>query len=65
MRLKSLEISNEGMLEVDIMELPESCVIVLSDGIAKFTELPAHAKTKIVTYQGKVKRIEFDEGEEF
>ena len=65
MRLKSLEISHEGMLQVDIMELPESCVIVLSDGIAKFTELPAHAKTKIVTYQGKVKRVEFDEGEEF
>lgn len=65
MRLKSLEISNEGLLQVDIMELPENCVIVLSNGIAKFSELPAHAKTKIVTYQGKVKRVEFDEGEEF
>ncbi|MDM5233359.1 XtrA/YqaO family protein [Lysinibacillus pakistanensis] len=65
MRLKQLEISNEGLLQVDIMELPENCVIVLSDGIAKFSELPAHAKTKIVTYQGKVKRVEFDEGEEF
>ncbi|QTB24306.1 XtrA/YqaO family protein [Lysinibacillus sphaericus] len=65
MRLKQLEISNDGMLRVDIMELPGNCVIVLSDGIAKFSELPAHAKTKIVTYQGKVKRVEFDEGEEF
>jgi len=65
MRLKQLEISNEGMLQVDIMELPENCVIVLSDGIAKFSKLPAHDKTKIVTYQGKVKRVEFDEGEEF
>lgn len=65
MRLKQLEISNDGMLQVDIMELPENCVIVLSGGIAKFSELPAHAKTKIVTYQGKVKRVEFDEGEEF
>lgn len=63
MRLKSLEISNEGMLQVDIMELPENCVIVISNGIAKFTELPAHAKTKIVTYQGKVKRVEWEEGE--
>lgn len=49
------------MLQVDIMELPENCIIVLSDGIAKFSELPAHTKTKIVTYQGKVKRVEFDE----
>ncbi|WP_337983761.1 XtrA/YqaO family protein [Lysinibacillus sp. C5.1] len=65
MRLKPLVISNDGILQIDIMELPENCVIVLSDGIAKFTELPAHAKTKIVTYQGKVKRVEFDEGEEF
>ncbi|KOS60580.1 XtrA/YqaO family protein [Lysinibacillus agricola] len=65
MRLKQLEISNDGILQVDIMELPENCVNVLSDGIAKFTELPAQAKTKIVTYQGKVKRVEFDEGEEF
>ncbi|QPQ35563.1 MULTISPECIES: XtrA/YqaO family protein [Lysinibacillus] len=65
MRLKPLVISNDGILQIDIMELPENCVIVLSDGIAKFTELPAHAKTKIVTYQGKVRRVEFDEGEEF
>ncbi|MGK4115682.1 XtrA/YqaO family protein [Lysinibacillus capsici] len=65
MRLKPLVISNDGILQNDIMELPENCVIVLSDGIAKFTELPAHAKTKIVTYQGKVRRVEFDEGEEF
>ncbi|MGE7942804.1 XtrA/YqaO family protein [Lysinibacillus xylanilyticus] len=65
MRLKTLEISTEGILQIDIMKLPKNCAVVLSDGIAKFTELPAHAKTKIVTYQGKVKRIEFDEGEEF
>lgn len=65
MRLKPLEISQEGLLQVDIMELPESCVIVISDGRAKFTELPAHAKTKVITFQGKVKRVEFDEGEEF
>lgn len=65
MRLKPLVISDDGILQIDIMELPENCVIVLSDGIAKFTELPAHAKTKIVTYQGKVRRVEFDEGEEF
>ncbi|AHN22099.1 XtrA/YqaO family protein [Lysinibacillus varians] len=65
MRLKPLVISNEGILQIDIMELPENCVIVLSDGIVKFTELPAHAKTKTVTYQGKVRRVEFDEGEEF
>lgn len=65
MRLKPLVISNDSILQIDIMELPENCIIILSDGIAKFTELPAHAKTKIVTYQGKVRRVDFDVGEEF
>lgn len=30
MRLTELPITEEGLLVVDIMELPESCVIVLS-----------------------------------
>lgn len=29
------------------------------------TELPIHGETKIVTYQGKVKRLKFDEGRSF
>ncbi len=53
------------MLELDIMELPRSCVLVISDGKAKVAELPVHAETSIVTYKGKVKRVNFDEGEEF
>lgn len=65
MRMQELEINIEGKLLVDIMELPDSCVIVLSHGRAKFTELPAFAETKIVTHQGRVKRIRWDEGEEF
>lgn len=65
MRMKELEINSEGLLSVDIMELPENCVIVLSNGIAKFTELPAFAETKIVTHQGQVKRVKWDEGEDF
>ncbi|WP_339264112.1 XtrA/YqaO family protein [Solibacillus sp. FSL W7-1472] len=65
MRIKNLEINSEGLLSVDIKELPESCVIILSNGIAKFSELPAFAETKIVTHQGRVKRIRWDEVEEF
>lgn len=65
MRMKELEINSAGLLSIDIMELPESCVIVLSNGKAKFTELPAFAETKIVTHQGQVKRVKWDEGEEF
>lgn len=65
MRMRELEISVDGSLNIDIMELPESCVIVLSKGVAKVAELPAHAETKIITHQGQVKRVKWDEGEEF
>ena len=53
------------MLELDIMELPRSCVLVISDGKAKVVALPPHAETRISTHDGKVKRVNFVEGEVF
>ncbi|WP_432364062.1 XtrA/YqaO family protein [Sporosarcina sp. UB5] len=47
------------------MELPETCVIVLSERRAKMAKLPRHADTTIKTYKGKVTRVNFDEGVEF
>ncbi|MGG3573227.1 XtrA/YqaO family protein [Bacillus gobiensis] len=38
---------------------------MVSKGTAKMTKLPPHGETKIITHQGKVKRVKFDEGEEF
>ncbi|MCP3032632.1 XtrA/YqaO family protein [Halobacillus sp. A1] len=32
---------------------------------AKITNIPDHGETKVITHQGKVKRVKFDEGEEF
>ncbi|WP_404814886.1 XtrA/YqaO family protein [Psychrobacillus faecigallinarum] len=52
-------------LTVDIMDIPTSCVIVICDGKAKLRELPTHGEYKIVTHQGKVKRMRTEEGEEF
>lgn len=40
-------------------------VIVYSEGVAKMTYLPEHGETKVITHQGMVKRVKFDEGEEF
>ncbi len=34
-------------------------------GKAKLTYLPEHGETKLIKHQGKVKRVKFDEGEEF
>ncbi|WP_226530739.1 XtrA/YqaO family protein [Metabacillus niabensis] len=66
MRLHELKIDPSTMrLEVDIMELKGSFAIVLCEGKAKITELPSYGETKIITHQGKVKRVKFDEGEEF
>lgn len=63
--MRELEISNDRTLNLDIMELLETCLIVVSKGVAKVTELPAFAETKIFTHQGQVKRVKWDEGEEF
>ena len=65
MRMRDIEISNTGKIELDIMELPENCVIILSKGKARLSELPAFAETKIVTHQGQVRRVKWDQGEEF
>ncbi|MEF7494364.1 XtrA/YqaO family protein [Lysinibacillus sphaericus] len=63
--MKVLDVTIDGILQVDTMELPENCIIILSQGKAKVAELPAFAETKIVTHQGQVKRVKWDEGEEF
>ncbi|KHD86353.1 hypothetical protein NG54_03280 [Heyndrickxia ginsengihumi] len=66
MRLQNIKIDPSTMrLEVDIMEQKGSFAIVVCDGKAKITELPSHGETIIVTHQGKVKRVKFNEGEEF
>ncbi|MBY0122174.1 XtrA/YqaO family protein [Bacillus sp. S/N-304-OC-R1] len=66
MRLQKIEINpSTNLLEIDIINRKGSFAIVVCDGKARFTELPEHGETKIVTHQGKVKRVKFDEGEEF
>lgn len=64
-RMKEVPINSQGILEIDTMGLPESCVIILSNGKAKVARLPLHADTTIKTYKGKVTRVKWDEGEEF
>lgn len=58
-------IEGANKLEFDIMDIPSSCVIVICDGVAKMRELPPFGEYKIVTHQGKVKRMRREEGEEF
>ncbi|PAE96756.1 XtrA/YqaO family protein [Shouchella clausii] len=66
MRLKDLPIDLEsGRIELDILELESPCLIVLGGGKAKIAELPAYGETVVVTHQNKVKRLRFEEGEEF
>jgi Phage-like element PBSX protein XtrA len=68
MRLEKVSISlDNGKME---LELPmdkstQNLCIVYSGGTAKVAMLPTHGETKIVTHQGKVKRVRFDEGEDF
>lgn len=66
MRLQNIDIDPSTMrLELDIMEQKGSFAIVVCDGKARLTNLPEHGETKIITHQGKVKRVKFDEGEDF
>lgn len=51
MRMEGLKVDVDGNFYLDIMELPETCVIVLSIGVSKLTELTAYAETKIITQQ--------------
>ena len=53
------------LVSLGIIELPTNCVVVISEGKAKVRELPEHGEYKIVTHQGKVKRMRREEGEEF
>mgnify|MGYP003777174357 CR=1 FL=1 len=65
-KLQEIKINADTMkFEVDILKQKESFAIVVCDGKAKLTTLPHHGETKIITHQGKVKRVKFDEGEEF
>ncbi|MFS0674244.1 XtrA/YqaO family protein [Ornithinibacillus sp. 179-J 7C1 HS] len=64
MRLEDLPIK-KGALIIDINERDKPFVVVYCQGKARITYLPEHGETKIITHQGKVKRIKFDEGEEF
>ena len=52
-------------LEIDIMEQKGSFFVVVCEGKAKFSELPAYGETRIISHQGKVKRVRYDEGEDF
>ena len=66
MRLQNIDIDPSTMrLELDIMEQKGSFAIVVCDGKARLNTFPEHGETKIITHQGKVKRVKFDEGEEF
>nr|WP_212946697.1 XtrA/YqaO family protein [Siminovitchia terrae] len=57
MILQDIELTSSNRLQLDLMDIPSSCVIVICDGKAKLRELPSFGEYKIVTHQGKVKRI--------
>lgn len=66
MRLKNVEINlQSGIIDLKTLDLDKSSVIVISGGVARITELPTHGETKVITHQGRVKRVKWDEGEDF
>ncbi|MBR7798234.1 XtrA/YqaO family protein [Virgibacillus sp. AGTR] len=61
MRLKNIPFK-DGKLNVDIDNDNKPFVVVYSEGEAKLSYLPNHGETKVITHQGRVKRVKFDEG---
>ncbi|WP_203364701.1 XtrA/YqaO family protein [Bacillus sp. REN10] len=65
MRLTEIEIdSSKTVLELDIMELNNKA-IVICDGKVKVADLPQHGEVKVIMNQGKIKRVKWEEGEDF
>ena len=64
MRMEELKIDGKGCLNIDIMEL-DRCVLIINDGRAKLIQLHSHGEARIITHQGKVKRVRLEEGLEF
>ena len=63
--MQLVNVSETEKQKLDIMELPLSCVLIVSEGKVKMGEFPTYAETRIKTHGGKVKLVNFDEGEEF
>lgn len=68
MRLHQLPIEIQDgkiTLELDIQEGNTPFCVVYCDGKAKVTPLPDHGETKVITHQGKVKRVMKYEGVDY
>ncbi|EMK2594074.1 hypothetical protein V8U20_000997 [Bacillus cereus] len=52
-------------LEIDTLDINNDYVVIISNGKAKVRELPTYGEYRIITHQGKVKRMRREEGEEF
>ena len=53
------------MSNIGIIKLLMNYMVVILEGIPKVRELPEHGEYRIVTHQGKIKRMRREEGEEF
>ncbi|MGN7327926.1 XtrA/YqaO family protein [Bacillus pumilus] len=65
--MKDLRLQDIPSKIIDIETLTKKgpIVLVISDGKVRFSPLPSHGETKIVTHDDKVTRVNFNEGELF
>jgi hypothetical protein len=65
-RLSDVEINPDTLkLEIDALRCNGSFVVIVCNGKARLTNLPTFGETNIVTHDGLVKRVKFNEGEVF
>ncbi|PRS61102.1 hypothetical protein C6344_04170 [Bacillus sp. GBSW19] len=63
--MKDLRLQEIPSKIIETLDTKEPIVLVFSDGILKYTQLPPHGETRIVTHDNKVTRVTFNEGELF
>lgn len=66
MRLKEVEFNLDTLTaEIDVKGSETPFIMIVSNGKVKKVELPLFGEIKVITHQGKVTRVRFEEGEEF
>ena len=66
MRMREVSTDDKtGSINIDVSNFDKPVLIMVSEGKVKQTELPDFGETKIITHHGQVKRVKFEEGEEF
>ncbi|MBC1209487.1 hypothetical protein HCA78_11665 [Listeria booriae] len=65
MRLRDCDIDPDKLTIEISVDNKSPQILLISEGKARIAELPAHGEAIVTTHDNKVKRVKWDEGEQF